>query len=194
MRDPVLRILLQLNKLTFWRLPTAQHKKKRKILRECTTLIEKALFHPKESKVKRREFTEPFINLEIVKDYKSIFCWPTKQGILSDGDDDIQPGQEADFGHYQSSSKFVKRFKNPKFEEKVEEVLAPARFTIQPLWKYPNEIALSVDGYSTVESVSKKLVTGFHLKVQHGTQTWKVIKSYYQFERLEENVSIKDKI
>ena len=200
-RIPLYRLYLQLEKSTFWRIPNSLHKKKRAALLECKRVFIKLFFPEKtEATAVRKQLKEPYVHLSIVKAYLSQYCYPSSQGdtVMYEGEALASPpGQERACGHYQSSKLFYSRFKRlspAMVREKSSSIQRQMvtekrlRFTVGSLWSHPNELALSVDGCSTFETESGKLLTGFHLKVQHGNQTWVVAKTYQQFEALEENV------
>ena len=204
------QLFLQLEKATFWRLPSSLQKKKRAALMECTEMFTSVYYsHPKEAASVRQSLAEPYILVGIAKAYMSMYCFPSSQGSSSGAVEGlpIQPGQKKSFGHYQSSKIFQSRFKKvdplasaPKRAIQLsksaptETLSVPinestTRFQVSSLWTHPNEITLSMDGYSAVgEPGSKKAFHCFHLKVQHSSHSWKVAKTYKAFEALEENV------
>lgn len=189
MKVVIYKILLQMDKLTFWRLPTLFHKRKRRILKECTEKIEK-LFFPLSNEISKlkKKLKEPYIRLDVINEYKKLFCWPTQQAHISE-DLNYPSGQYNEFGHYQSSSLFYKRFYGLKDSNDVEKFKNLNRLVSPPLWNFIDDVNIFIDGYSTLEAPNKKLYTGFHVVVCHKNDKWKLAKSYSQFESFEETVS-----
>ena len=167
LRLDIYKILMQLDKDTFWKMPSKIHKKKRSILAKCKKSVENEFFNnTAEFQQLKKLLKEPFVRTDIIDIILSEFATPTKQGknqdgttatntnttptlITSNASQSIQPG------FFFPSNKFISTFKLASGNIPEENM----RFHFELF--FPSQLKLSISGYTTAEAAGKLFTVPF---------------------------------
>jgi len=188
----IFRVLLALEKSTFWRLPTSLQTKKRAFLAQELDGFEKCFF-PQSSSANsaRTAVPEPYVRTKVFEAYAGTWYNVTDvdKGCAPE-DADVaaataaagvtkKPKQVA--AHYGNTKRFLQRFNRPKV------LIEEQRFVYEGLWHPYKAPTCSIEGASTKEDPdTKKLYTAFNVRVELGGESWTLSKRYDDFQHLQQ--------
>ena len=169
LRLDIFKILMQMDKDTFWRMPSKIQKKKRSILSKCRKTVENLYYaNVAEFQQVKKLLKEPYVRTDIIDLILNDFAMPTKQGRNADGTLSTNTtqtisaissnaSQSIQAGFFHPSYKFISTFKLASGNIPEEAM----RFHFDLF--FPSHLKLSISGYTTAESAGKLYTVRFSL-------------------------------